>query len=513
MLEGVPALNQFIVQPVPHSSGDLILRAHFGTIEYRQTPQPAAESEDVTTYRTNEEVWRDIIGGRIIVGKKIKLVGFDILDWFPRAPGLYHSPNAPFFREQAFRYLHPRLFEGPVRDHAGRVGRPGSLVDYTAVFTPEGKSSMLDGGIGCVRLRPIKVEDKYLWLKTATSDGIVHSGVPIALPQTIYNGIYGRMHDLGAVRATISGELDFVADPISHLFSYERVPRVYLRVTDVRQCDPVPARPLNASVAVSFVSEYEGLPKIYATYVTFEPNRQESFDEAVAWMKEEYVEGQYKGRIITDFDQTKTIFAEAQLALSKILDRQISRSMLDEVIKLMHATGSVDDYFRAADLPGLLAGRNLPRTKIFISYAHAPEKETKWVSRIQTQLAGLTHGLPMDVWADTKIKPGQRWKDEINKAIRETKIAILVLTADFLASNFIRESELPLLLEAARSEGAHILCVYGSPVHLSGISATLKDYQFVNPPERPLQALSKAGREAVFVELAATVERIIHDGG
>ena len=68
-------------------------------------------------------------------------------------------------------------------------------------------------------------------------------------------------------------------------------------------------------------------------------------------------------------------------------------------------------------------------------------------------------------------------------------------------------------MEAARSEGAHILCVFGSHVHLSGDAAGLNDYQFVNSPEQPLQALSDSEREAVFAKLAAAIERIVHHGG
>ena len=40
----------------------------------------------------------------------------------------------------------------------------------------------------------------------------------------------------------------------------------------------------------------------------------------------------------------------------------------------------------------------------------------------------------------------------------------------------------------------------------------IKEYQFVNPPEQPLQALSKAGREAVFAKLTTAIERIVHHG-
>jgi hypothetical protein len=49
-------------------------------------------------------------------------------------------------------------------------------------------------------------------------------------------------------------------------------------------------------------------------------------------------------------------------------------------------------------------------------------------------------------------------------------------------------------------------------VHLSGAAAELERYQFVNPPEQPLQELTKAGREAMFTKLAARVEQIVHEG-
>ena len=137
-----------------------------------------------------------------------------------------------------------------------------------------------------------------IWLKTATSDGVVHTGIPIALPQAIYSKIYLSMREQGAVRADISGELDFVDDPISRVFdTYERVPRVYVRVTNLRLCEPTPPRSLSASVAVSFVSEYQGPPRVYATYVTFEPNNLASFDDAVGWMKRSMSKGNMPARL------------------------------------------------------------------------------------------------------------------------------------------------------------------------------------------------------------------------
>src|SRR5262245_19573199 len=100
-----------------------------------------------------------------------------------------------------------------------QVGKKRTAHDYTVVFTPEGKLSMLQGGIGSIRLKPIRLfNNDWHWLITATSDGVAHAGVPIALPQTIYSRVLPQIYKLGAVCATIYGELDFLDDPFSRLF-------------------------------------------------------------------------------------------------------------------------------------------------------------------------------------------------------------------------------------------------------------------------------------------------------
>ncbi len=74
-----------------------------------------------------------------------------------------------------------------------------------------------------------------------------------------------------------------------------------------------------------------------------------------------------------------------------------------------------------------------------------------------------------------------------------------------MASKFIQDAELPLLLETADAEGAKILCLYGSHVNLSALGTRLSSFQFVNDPAHPLQALSLADREAVYKRLSLLV--------
>ena len=75
--------------------------------------------------------------------------------------------------------------------------------------------------------------------------------------------------------------------------------------------------PSEVSVAASFFSRFEGEPKIYAAYVTFDPKHPGARVEAAQWMKEEYVEKLCKGRVLTDFDQRAPLFFDTLFSLDQ----------------------------------------------------------------------------------------------------------------------------------------------------------------------------------------------------
>ena len=139
--------------------------------------------------------------------------------------------------------------------------------------------------------------------------------------------------------------------------------------------------------------------------------------------------------------------------------------------------------------------------KVFISYSHT---DKKWLDRLLIHLKPLSRDYNIDVWSDKKIKPGSKWKEEIASAVESCDVAVLLISADFLASDFIYTDELPPLLRAAENEGKLIISVIVSPCLLS-LNPKISEIQAINDPEKPLLSLYDNDQEMVFVKVVEAI--------
>lgn len=102
----------------------------------------------------------------------------------------------------------------------------------------------------------------------------------------------------------------------------------------------------------------------------------------------------------------------------------------------------------------------MTKPKIFISYSHHDEE---WKDRLIPFLKVLQIEGRFDIWQDRQIGAGQEWRQQIEKAIEEAKLALLLVSADFLVSDFIRDEEIPRLLELREQRGLHIVPIILRP--------------------------------------------------
>jgi hypothetical protein len=140
------------------------------------------------------------------------------------------------------------------------------------------------------------------------------------------------------------------------------------------------------------------------------------------------------------------------------------------------------------------------RRMVFISYSHL---DVEWLKRLQIALKPLVRSEKIVLWDDTHIEAGNKWHDDIRRALDAAGAAVFLVTQNFLASDFIAENEMPPLLKASEERGLRIFWIAaGASLYRE---SPLFSYQCMNDPDHPLDTLSRARRS---VELVRVAEKI-----
>jgi hypothetical protein len=142
---------------------------------------------------------------------------------------------------------------------------------------------------------------------------------------------------------------------------------------------------------------------------------------------------------------------------------------------------------------------------IFVSYSHS---DMEYLERLKVHLKPFEKKGQIDLWADTKIKAGDKWKEKINIALDKSVIAILLISADFLASDFIVDNELPPILKTAEEKGKVIVPLIVKPCRFTS-DENLSKFQAINDPKYPLSKLTENDREEMYVKVADLIDNLV----
>jgi formylglycine-generating enzyme required for sulfatase activity len=136
--------------------------------------------------------------------------------------------------------------------------------------------------------------------------------------------------------------------------------------------------------------------------------------------------------------------------------------------------------------------------RLFISHNHA---DLEWSRKIQTHLQRqLDYVDSIDCWDDTRISLGEPWQQQIEGAIQRANVAILLLSPDYLASDWVTRVELPKLLERAQNDGVHLFTLVLQPCDFDR-HPVLRAFQVVHDPSRALAQMPPLEQDKVLNQL------------
>ena len=92
--------------------------------------------------------------------------------------------------------------------------------------------------------------------------------------------------------------------------------------------------------------------------------------------------------------------------------------------------------------------------KVFISYAHEDES---YKDNLKKHLKSLERMRKIEIWDDRGINAGDEWREEIMGALKTSEIILLLISPDFIASDFCFETELMMALKRHEEKTARVI--------------------------------------------------------
>lgn len=285
-----------------------------GLMNYLSRPlAPDLPAAPDRRYVDNRQFWEELFEGRLRASMAITLERMLLFEWLPLSPGTFHTSEAAASRAKAQQHI---------------LNRAGVHQEGGPIFDIAGKGSMIEGGIGCIRVRAHQLDAGMCWLMSASSSPVVHEGIPIALPDQLYERVIGDLSVSGSVRCTLRGRLRFLPDELGRLLGARiNIPRLYLMVEELQlHGGPLDvAAELQVSVAVLFSCSRGHNAGTHLTYATFNPAGQEAAVQRCArWLDEVYVRELYRGRVLTDFDEQVPRFKRVEFGLRRVMNGRAS---------------------------------------------------------------------------------------------------------------------------------------------------------------------------------------------
>ena len=143
------------------------------------------------------------------------------------------------------------------------------------------------------------------------------------------------------------------------------------------------------------------------------------------------------------------------------------------------------------------------RLKVFVSYAHEDEP---YLRALQRHLAHLKRSERIELWSDSALHAGQEWDQRIKQSLSQADIVLLLISADFMASQYIWDHELQLAIDRHQARESSVVPLF------------IRHCDWHNAPFGKLQGLPRdatpvgdPNNDAAWTEVAREIRRLVEE--
>jgi internalin A len=158
----------------------------------------------------------------------------------------------------------------------------------------------------------------------------------------------------------------------------------------------------------------------------------------------------------------------------------------------------------------LLSSSDKRKLRIFFSYSH---KDELYRNELEVHMAMLKRSGRIETWHDRKIMAGDHWDDKIKEQLQQADIVLLMISSDFLHSDYIWEQELSVLRhrKSDKSDSLRIIPIFTRPCDTNDLDemqwqGAQKDKQSQMP-----WISSASDRDAVYADIVKNIRSTIEE--
>ena len=143
--------------------------------------------------------------------------------------------------------------------------------------------------------------------------------------------------------------------------------------------------------------------------------------------------------------------------------------------------------------------------KVFISYSHDDMTLRK---ELDKHLSTLKDANIISTWTDSDISPGTEWEPQIREKLNNAQIILLLVSANFMASEFCHSAEIVLAVKRHKSNKARVIPIILRPVLWEIAPFGKLQALPLSSDNRPLPVISWSQRDKAWKNVALGINAI-----